>query len=286
MCGGSGLADAGTTRLLDGKVALITGGGRGIGAWIAGAFGEQGARLALVSRTVAELERTTTELAERGASAHAFPGDISEPEDVQRIVERCLEVFGRIDILVNNAGVQTPIGPSWQIEADVWLRTVAINLGGVYLCSRAVIPAMIEQGGGKVINMSGAGGGALPYFSAYSASKAAVGRLTETMAAELEEHNIQVNAIAPGAVRTRMTDDVLQAGARAGSKQLLDAHRIDVEHPTPERAAELALFLASDASGKVTGRLLSAIWDDWQSLPLRWPELVHSDLFTLRRVAE
>ena len=126
----------------------------------------------------------------------------------------------------------------------------------------------------------------MPYFSAYSASKAAVSRLTETLAGELDEHNIQVNAIAPGAVRTRMTEDVLEAGARAGGAQLNAAMRIQAEGPAPDKAVELAIFLASPASGRISGRLLSAHWDDWRSLPQRSEAVMSSDLYTLRRVTE
>jgi 3-oxoacyl-[acyl-carrier protein] reductase len=280
------LPESASDRQLEHKVALITGGGRGIGRSIAQAFAEHGAAVALVARTPSELEQTAADLRSGGARVQTFTGDVSVPSDVRRYVGHTIEDFGRIDILVNNAGMQTPIGPSWELDPEEWLRTVQVNLGGVFLCSRAVIPKMIEQGGGKIINLSGAGGGALPYFSAYSASKAAVVRLTETLASEVAEYNIQVNAIAPGAVRTRMTDDVLQAGARAGSKQLQDALRIDAEGPTPEKAADLAVFLASEGSGMVSGRLLSAVWDDWRSLPQRCEQVMSSDLYTLRRVTE
>jgi NAD(P)-dependent dehydrogenase (short-subunit alcohol dehydrogenase family) len=145
---------------------------------------------------------------------------------------------------------------------------------------------MIHQGGGKVINLSGGGATSpRPYFSAYAASKSAVVRLTETLAEELKPFNIQVNAIAPGAVYTKMTREILAAGSAAGERALAEARRVQEEKTTPKAAAKLALFLASPESGGLTGRLISAVWDDWRSLPSRLEEVMVSELYTLRRIA-
>jgi NAD(P)-dependent dehydrogenase (short-subunit alcohol dehydrogenase family) len=272
-------------RLQD-EVAIVTGGGRGIGKSIALTFVRNGAHLVLTSRTLSDLEATAAEAGSMGRQAIAMKADLSQRQEVEALVDFVLARFGRIDILVNNAAVQPPIGPLWENEPDEWLRTVLTNLGGVFLCCRAVIPVMIHQGGGKVINLSGGGATSpRPYFSAYAASKAAVVRLTETLAEELKPFNIQVNAIAPGAVYTKMTREILAAGSAAGERALAEARRVQEEKATPEAAAKLALFLASQASDGLTGRLISAVWDDWRSLPSRLEEVMASELYTLRRIA-
>jgi 3-oxoacyl-[acyl-carrier protein] reductase len=195
--------------------------------------------------------------------------------------------FGRADILVNSAAVQPPIGPFWENDPGEWLRTILINLGGVFLCCRAVVPVMIRQGKGKIIILSGGGAASpRPYFSAYAASKAAVARLTETLAEELKPFNIQVNAVSPGAAYTRMTEEVLAAGSAAGEVALAQARRVKEEGLRPDAAADLCVFLASEESNGLTGRLISAVWDDWRSLPRRLDLVMNSDLYTLRRVVE
>jgi NAD(P)-dependent dehydrogenase (short-subunit alcohol dehydrogenase family) len=146
---------------------------------------------------------------------------------------------------------------------------------------------MRRHGGGKIINLSGGGAAApRPYFSAYAASKAAVVRLTETLAEELKDENIQVNAIAPGAVATRMTDEILAVGDAAGPRAVSQALATKRDGSTPDNAADLAVFLASEASGYLTGRLISAVWDDWRSFPMRLDQIMATDLYTLRRVTE
>lgn len=267
---------------LEGKVALITGGGRGIGRAIARAFAREGAYTFLVARTAAEVEAAAAEI----GRALALTGDISRRADVERVVDSIIAAAGRVDILVNNAGVQLPIGPLWENDPDEWLETIRINLGGVFLCCRSILPHMIRRGGGKIINLSGGGAASpRPRFSAYAASKAAVVRLTETLAEELRDFNIQVNAIAPGPVNTRMLEEVLAAGPAVGEEALRGAGKQLETGGAPLRApAELAVFLASDESGGLTGRLISAVWDDWRSLPERIDRIMAGELYTLRRV--
>ncbi|MDO8491948.1 MAG: SDR family NAD(P)-dependent oxidoreductase [Dehalococcoidia bacterium] len=272
---------------LQNRVAIVTGGGRDIGRAIALAFAREGAHLALAARTLSEVEAVAEEVRSSGRQALAFKADVSRKRDAEALVAAAIDRYGRVDILVNNAGEQLPIGPLWENDADQWLSTVQTNLGGVFLCSRAAIPAMMNQGKGKIVNLSG-GGATAPrtYFTAYAASKAALVRLTETLGEELKPFNIQVNAVAPGAVYTKMTEQVLAAGSNAGEKALKEAQRIKEEQRTPDAAAELAVFLASEKSGGLTGRLISAVWDDWRSLPVRLDEVMGSDLYTLRRVTK
>jgi len=271
---------------LKGKVAIVTGGGRGLGKAIALAFAAEGADVVVVSRTISEVEGTAKEVQALGCRALPIKVDVSNKEEVKNMVDSATQQFGRLDILVNNAGVQPPIGPVIKNDPEEWLRTVTINLGGTFLCSRAVLPIMMKRRQGKIINLSGGGATSpRPYFTAYAASKAAVVRFTETLAEEVKEFNIQVNAIAPGAVNTRMLEEIIAAGEMAGERALAEAKRQKETGGTPpEKAADLAVLLASDESNGLTGRLISAVWDDWQGMARQVEGIMSSDLYTLRRV--
>lgn len=252
------------SKSLAGRVALVTGAGRGIGRAIAAALSEQGAFVAVVSRTAAETAETVELIKADGGEAAAFEVDVADHEAVMRFAAGLLESHGRIDILVNNAGVQGPIGPLVTNDWRAWHRNISINLFGTFNCCQAVLPAMIAQRTGKIINLSGGGAtGPRPNFSAYSAAKAAIVRLTETLAEEVREHNIQVNAVAPGAVNTRMLDELLQAGESAGTELAGAQQRQQDGGTPPDLAARLIAFLASDASHNLTGKLIAAPHDDW-----------------------
>ncbi len=272
--------------LSPGQVAMVTGAGRGIGRAIAVALAEVGADLILLARTVEELDETSAQVRDLGREALPIVADVSQREDVQRAVTAGLAQFGRVDVLVNNAGIQPPIGPLVENAPAAWTEAVAINLFGPFHCIQAVLPDMIARRRGKIINLSGGGAtGPRPNFSAYAASKAAVVRLTETLAEEVRPYNIQVNAIAPGAVNTRMLDEVLVAGGAAG-EELAAAQRRQVQGGTPpELAAALVVFLASDVSDGLTGKLISAPHDDWRTWDAqRIAELNDSPWYTLRRM--
>jgi 3-oxoacyl-[acyl-carrier protein] reductase len=272
-------------KRLEGKIAIITGAGRGIGKAIALAFGGEGANLVLVARTLSEVEETAAAVRELGCRAIALAADISRHKHVAAVVTAAHGEFGRVDILVNNAGIYGPIGPLVSNDPESWLETIKINLFGTFLCTQALLPSMMRQGHGKIINLSGGGATSeRPYFTAYAASKAATVRLTDSLAQEVKEHNIQVNAIAPGGASTRLTEEVLAAGEAAGAKDLAEAQRIKAEGGSLEKVTALAVFLASDESSGLTGRLISATWDDWQTMKERIPEIMASELYTLRRV--
>ncbi len=268
------------------ETVLITGAGGGIGEAVAHAFARAGANLALVSRTAPEIERVARETSARGVTSLAFSADVSRRAEAAHAVAAAQEKFGRLDVLVNAAGIYGPIGPLVENDLDEWARAVEINLLGTVYSIHAALPTMLACRKGVILNLSGGGAvSPFPCFSAYSASKAAVVRLTETLAEELRASGIRVNAIAPGAVNTRLLDQVLAAREKAGKEfyeKALEQKR-NGGNP-PERAAELAVFLASPAAAGVTGRLISAVWDDWQSLPDRTQELCRSSLFTLRRI--
>jgi NAD(P)-dependent dehydrogenase (short-subunit alcohol dehydrogenase family) len=278
------------------RVVLITGGGRGIGAAVARAFAT-GHRVFLVSRTGAELAGVAGGIRGAGGTVAYAEADVSDRDDVARAVEVCAATFGMPDVLVNAAGVYGPIGLLWQTDLEAWWRAQEINVKGTVLTTAAVIPHMIEAGWGRIINFSGGGATSpLPRFSAYATGKAAVVRLSETLAEELREYAITVNAIAPGAVDTRLQDEVLSAGERAGElhgrmQRLRETGEGGVP---PELAASLAVFLASDSAAAVTGKLISAPHDGWQNWDearietLRagpWFTLRRMDAFTLRPLA-
>ncbi|PYQ12037.1 MAG: dehydrogenase [Acidobacteria bacterium] len=274
------------------RSAIVTGASRGLGKAIAAAFLRAGADVLLVAREEERLRRARDELAtlavRPGQAVHALAADVSRPEACAAIVERARQVLPALAVLVNNAGVYGPMGRIEDVDWEEWVEAVQVNLFGTVLMCRAVIPWMRQRGYGKIINLSGGGATSpLPRISAYAASKVAVVRLTETFAEELRDAHVDVNAIAPGALNTRLLDDVLAAGPeRVGPEFYERAVKQRAEGGVPlEKGAALAVFLASSASDGITGRLLSAVWDDWRRLAGQRDELARSDLYTLRRVA-
>mgnify|MGYP003288420988 CR=1 FL=1 len=268
------------------RVALITGAGRGIGRAIALAYAREGASLALAARTRRELEQTAQEAQALGATTCVVPVDISDPAQVEDLVRQTVERFATIDILVNNAGMTGPVGPLQETDVAAWIQTIQVNLIGTYLCCRAVVPVMSQHQRGKIINLSGAGAtSAWRHLSAYGASKVAVVRLTETLALELEGRNIQVNALGPGAIHTRLWEDLRDQAQAAGDAPLyaLGQRVTSGGGASLERATALAVFLASEASGALSGRLISAVTDDVPNLPTQIRRIMASDAFTLRR---
>jgi 3-oxoacyl-[acyl-carrier protein] reductase len=271
------------TRELLHKTCLITGAGRGIGKAISLEFAKRGAELAICARTLSEVESVGAEISKVGSgSVKVFRADVSDFAQVSDAVSKTVNHFGSLDVLVNNAGVQGPIGSFWMNDLQEWKRAIDVNLLGTVHCCRAVIPHMITARKGKIVNLSGSGEGAFPRFSAYSCSKSAVVRLTETLAAELAEYNVQVNALAPGAVNTRFLDEVLKAGAEAGQYLQKAIKQWNTGGSSVVRATELAAFLASDDSAGITGRLFSATWDNWNGLDVA--KLAKSALYQMRRI--
>ena len=226
---------------LTGRRCLVTGGGRGIGRAIALALAREGARVAILARTGAELDKTATFLADQGQTALKLRADVGQREEVDASIERVLAAWGGVDVLVNNAGIQGPIGRVEEVDPEAWMQVVQVNLGGCFYCTRKVLPTMIAQHYGKIINLSGGGAvGPRPFFSAYSASKAGIVRFSENLAGEVAEHGIDVNAIAPGAVNTRMLDQRLAAGAAVSAEEREQDQRLLREGDTTgERAAAL-----------------------------------------------
>ena len=265
---------------------LVTGGGRGIGRAIALALAREGAHVAILARTGSELDETAALLDDRGQAALKLRADVGRREEVDAAIERVLAAWDGVDVLVNNAGIQGPIGRVEEVDPEAWMQLVQVNLGGCFYCTRKVLPAMITQHYGKIINLSGGGAvGPRPFFSAYSASKAGVVRFSENLAGEVAEHGIDVNAIAPGAVNTRMLDQRLAAGAAVSAEERERDQRLLREgDATGERAAALAVYLASARSDGLTGRLLSAVWDSWETLDVE--ATMATEAFAVRRVPQ
>ncbi len=265
----------------------MTGGSRGIGKAIASALSEEGSHVILAARNQSELELAREDIKRTSSGdVEVFVTDVSQESSVRNMVAFVLDRFSTIDILVNNAGIYGPIGPLPSNDSHEWIQTVMINLYGTFLCCKAVLPIMIKKRRGKIINLSG-GGASYPFprFSAYAASKVAVVRLTETLAEEVAEYDIHVNAMAPGGVNTRLLDQVLEAGEAAGIEFLAKARKQKAEGGVrPEKVAELAVFLASSASDGLSGRLISCVWDNWRDLPRHLDAIRSSDIYTIRRI--
>jgi NAD(P)-dependent dehydrogenase (short-subunit alcohol dehydrogenase family) len=271
---------------LEGRAALITGGARGLGLEIARAYLREGARIVICSRSVAALAAAQEELAAAG-EVHAHAADVSVPEAAQELVTFAAEKLGGLDILVNNAGVYGPKGAIDEIVWTQWVRAIEINLMGSVLPARFALGHLRQSDRGKVVQLSGGGATSpLPMLSAYAASKAAIVRFAETLAHEVADDGIDVNAIAPGALNTTMLDEVLEAGPEAvGEAFYAKAVQQRESGGTPlTRGADLAVYLGSRRSDGITGRLLSAVWDPWEDLEQHADILQESDIYTLRRI--
>ena len=275
---------------LQGKKILITGASQGLGLAVAERCLADGADVAVCARTQEAIERVGATLRERASKSQrvvAAVADVSNAGEIEALVARVDRELEGLDGLVNNAGVYGPMGLTEEIDWAEWAKAVEINLFGTVLPCRAVLPGFRKRGWGRIVNLSGGGATApLPRFSAYAASKAAVVRFTETLAEELRGTPIQVNAVAPGALNTRLLEEAIAAGPdRVGQSFYERALRQKSDGGAPlEKGAALCAFLLSSESDGIQGRLLSAVWDPWADLPARRAELAESDIYTLRRI--
>jgi len=268
--------------------ALITGGSQGLGRVIAEHFLREGANIVLCARGEKELLAARNELAKKfpAQKVVAKTCDVSNEAQVNGLVAFTMEKLGALNALVLNAGIYGPMGPTESVNLEEWRRAMDINLYGVLLPCRAIIPHFKKSGRGKIIILSGGGAtNPLPNISAYAASKAAVVRLMETLAEELRDFHVDVNAIAPGALATRLVDEVLAAGPEKVGEAFYKKNRQWKEKgATPlELGAKLTVYLASPQSDGITGKLISAQWDPWEKLHEFKGDL-NSDIYTLRRI--
>jgi NAD(P)-dependent dehydrogenase (short-subunit alcohol dehydrogenase family) len=263
------------------RAVLITGAGRGIGKRLAIGFAAAGARVGLMARSKAELDLTQLEIEHQGGVGIRLRADVRDAESVRTAVDRMRAQFGPVQVLICAAGIQGPLGPFLDNDPDLWIETVQTNLFGVMRTCSVVLPEMVERRAGKVVILSG-GGGATPRpgFSAYSSSKAAVVRFSETLAEEMRDHNVQVNCMSPGGAYTHMTDEILRAANKVGWKEIQDAQQVRLTGGiAAEKQISLAMFLASERSNHISGKLLH-VKDDWKRLA---NSTVPPDFYTLRR---
>jgi 3-oxoacyl-[acyl-carrier protein] reductase len=271
---------------LAGRTALITGASQGLGLEIARSYLREGARIVICARSESTLRSALEELAELG-EVHGRPADVAAPDEVEALVAFAVQRLGGLDVLVNNAGVYGPKGAIDDVDWVAWAKAIEINLMGSVLPARFALPHLRAAERGKVVQLSGGGATApLPFLSAYAASKAAVVRFMETLAGEVAGDGIDVNAIAPGALNTRMLDEVLEAGPEAVGEAFYAKalQQRDSGGTSLDRGAALSVYLGSRKSDGISGRLLSAVWDPWEDLEAHAVDLEGSDIYTLRRI--
>ena len=251
-----------SARELEGQVALVTGGGRGIGRLIAKELTDAGMRVAVAARTPDQVEETAREI-----DGLAITADVSRREDVEAMTSSVERELGPIDLLVNNAGVGPSLTLPWEEDPDDWWHVFEINMLGAYLCSRAVLGGMVERGHGRIVN-TGSGASYLPRggLPSYGASKAALGRFGELLAGQVAEFGIAVFTISPGLVRTDMTD----------------VFGDDAPWTPPELAPRLVRVLASGRADRLAGRYIHAEHDDIEDLIARADEIEQRDLNAIR----
>jgi NAD(P)-dependent dehydrogenase (short-subunit alcohol dehydrogenase family) len=263
-------------------VALVTGGGRGIGRAIALALAAAGARVAVSARSADDLNETTRRIQAAGGEALPYPADITDQAQVEKMVGQVRAWAGApINLLVNNAGIHGAIGALWEVGPRVWWRDIEVNVLGTYLSTWAVLPEMIKARRGRIINLASVAAlRPTPHASAYSCSKAAVIRMTDSLADSVGEHGLSVFAIDPGTVRTAITEYI--ATSADGRRYYPGfAERPDEYWTAPERAGELCVALASGRADALTGRYLT-VHDDLDDLVRRADALVEADHLTLR----
>jgi 3-oxoacyl-[acyl-carrier protein] reductase len=270
------------------RTALVTGATGGLGRAIAAQLLADGADLIVTGRNDADLAAVSRELRAGWPAAEitAEACDLSDEAAIRALAERLEAARCRPDILINNAAVQGPIGPFLQASWTDWRTTVAVDLLAPVLLSQLMIPAMVERGWGRVVNISGGGAtGPRRDFTAYAVAKTGLVRFGETLAHELAGSGVTVNAVAPGAMNTGMLDEVAAAGPhRAPDEHASAVARQRTGRAPPSRAASLVGWLVSDAAARVTGRLVSAVWDPWERLAEQAADLEPSDIYTLRRI--
>jgi 3-oxoacyl-[acyl-carrier protein] reductase len=270
------------------RMALVTGASGGLGRAVAVRLAAAGLDVVLTGRSREALDATAAEVRATASerTVHVLTCDLAVEDEVRSLVARLAAQRARPDVLVNNAAVQGPIGPFLSAEWRAWSATIAVDLLAPARLTQALLPDMIARGWGRVINVSGGGAtGPRPDFSAYAVAKTGLVRFTETLAHELTGSGVTVNAVAPGPMNTRMLDEVLDAGpARAPREHAAAVRRAQDGGVSPDAAARLVAWLASDASAAVTGRLVSALWDPWERLAAHSADLDGSDIYTLRRI--
>ncbi len=272
---------------LSGRVAIVTGGGRGIGRLVAEALAAAGAAVAITARSEDQLVETVASISGAGGTAIALPGDVSDPESVTAAVQQVERLLGPIDLLINNAGISGPVGPVWEVDPGEWWRTFGVNLQGVFLFAHAVLPGMVARRSGRIINVaSNAGAFRWPLVSAYAVSKAAVIKFTENVARETKHYGVKVFAIHPGLLPIGMTTAALEgtfpSESPEGRLSSWTRQQIDEGYgASPESAVELVLLLSSGEADSLSGCYLT-VHDDLPAIIGQAQEVRANDLYTLQ----
>jgi NAD(P)-dependent dehydrogenase (short-subunit alcohol dehydrogenase family) len=273
---------------LKGKTAIITGASQGLGVELAKAFAVEGANVVISARNEKRLKEVKEQIVSTSnTNVLLVAADVAKREDNDRLVAETVKAFGSVDVFIANAGVYGPKGPIETVDWEEWVEAININMNGVVLGCRSVLPHMKQKKKGKIIILSGGGATKpMPNLSAYAVSKAGVMRFMETLAGEVASYNIDVNAIAPGALNTRLLDEVLAAGPEAVGEAFYQASlkQRDSGGTPLTKGAELCIYLAGEESNQITGKLISAVWDPWESLHLHKDDLRSTDIYTLRRI--
>jgi len=270
------------------KLIVITGAGRGIGREIALACARNGARVIITARSTSELKKTADDILEQTGNSCAYLScDVSQKDDLAKLVEKVQSSDGILYGLICAAGIYGSLGPFADTPFEEWEKAIDINLKGTARTIHSLLPFIKKGGGGRIVLFSGGGQGSMPNFSSYVTSKGGIWRFTETLAAELAADHIYLNSIAPGAVNTKLLDELLQAGpSRVGQafyQKSLEQKAKGGE--SPDKAAELCLYLMSEKSHGLYGKMISAIWDDYQGFT-DLESMSRSDLFTVRRIVD
>ncbi|KKT57878.1 MAG: dehydrogenase [Candidatus Giovannonibacteria bacterium GW2011_GWC2_44_9] len=256
--------------ILKNKKALITGGSGAIGKTTAEFFEREGCEVITASRS------------------GNYSVDIASPESVKTLMNLVEKKFGSLDILVTAAGTYGEIGSLEQCDAEKWLDAIKVNLYGMMLSIKYALPMLKKNGNGKIIAFAGGGDAPLPNFTSYASSKGAVLRLVESLSKEFSDFGIEINAISPGLVNSGLTRDLVEAGAEKAGKDQYEAAlkqtKGEMKTVSPEKAAELAVFLASGKSNGITGKNISAVWDKWQEFSNHLEKLKQSDIYNWRRI--
>lgn len=271
-----------------GQRVLVTGASQGLGFEIAAAFAANGANIAICARDGAAIEAAGETLRERfpAVRVYAQSADVGRETDVDSLMIAARESLGGLDVLVVNAGVYGPKGAIADVDWRDWVDAIQINLIGAVYCMRQAVPILRTSKRGKIIILSGGGATKpLPFVSAYAASKAGLVRFGETLAEELRADGIDVNMIAPGALNTRLLDEILSAGPAVVGAEFFAAAQVQAaKGGTPlSLGAQLCTFLAGAQADGITGKLLSAPWDPWQRFDTEKHRL-EGDVYTLRRI--
>lgn len=269
------------------KFVLITGASKGLGKLLAQYLAHLGYNLCLISRNEVLLRKLTAKLSsETGRQVIPIVCDLSDQKAVEKLIPSVKSSVPSLETLINNAAIHGPIGKVWENNWKLWQEVIQVNLlAPVFLC-RACIPLMQETGG-SIINISGGGATSpRPNFSAYATAKAGLVRFSETLAAEVNHFGIRVNCISPGPMKTALLSEVVEQGENASGQKEFDLAEEVLKNGGTDmnRVADLIFFLISEQGSKVTGKLISAVWDDWKMWQQHLDELNFSDVYTLRRI--